>query len=62
MSRRNKAGRGEPRLSKPSEVLPDWKAEMPLASPPRPHRGLLIVTGVLLGVWLVFLAVTALMQ
>lgn len=59
MSRRKKAGRGESRASKPSEALSDWKAELPPAAPPRPHRALLIASGVLLGVWMIFLAITA---
>ena len=59
MSRRKKAGRGESRASKPSEAPPDWQAEMPPADPPRPHKALLIASGVLLGVWMLFLAITA---
>lgn len=62
MSRRKKAGRGGPRGSNSGEVVPDWKAELPPASPPQPHKTLLIVTGVLLGAWMVFLAVMASMQ
>ena len=59
MSRRKKAGRGGPRGSNSGEVVPDWKAEMPPAAPPRPHQALLIASGVLLGVWMIFLAITA---
>ncbi len=62
MSRRKKAGRGGPRGSNSGEVVPDWKAEMPPASPPQPRKALLIVTAALLGVWMVFLAVMASMQ
>jgi hypothetical protein len=60
MSRRKKAGRAESRDSKPSEVTPDWKAEMPPADPPRPHKSLLILSGALLGIWMIVLAVIAL--
>ena len=61
MSRRKKAGRGPHQQTKPSEAAPDWKAEWPPAAPPLPRKALLIASGVLLGVWMLFLAVTALM-
>lgn len=62
MSRRKKTGRGGAQASQPSVAVPDWQTEVPPASPPRPHKALLIVTGALLGIWMVFLAVIALMQ